>query len=161
MRFSIPAASTFLTCLLTGVQTDVSAPNQQALRKLYGEPTMERFVAQGGISLTVEYGSDGRACQFLIVPRQSLTELQSPVPPMPSQGVSAVLQQLLPIETTGKQINSTVVQVDEAKVLLMTDYENVSIRRICSSPSCASSNERQDLRTVVVFKRNICPKHVE
>lgn len=161
MRLSIPAASIVLACLLTGVQTDVSAPNHEALRNLYGEPTMERFVPQSGITLTVEYGSDRRACQFLIAPRQALIEFQSPVPPMSSQGVSTVLQQLLPVATTGRQIDSTVAKVDEAKTLLKTKYENVSITRICSSPSCASSNENQDLRTVVVFERGTCPKHGE
>jgi hypothetical protein len=74
---------------------------------VYGEPIMERFVMQSGITLTVGYGSDGRACQFLIVPRQSLRQLQSPVPPMSSPAVSATLQELLPVATTGRQISAT------------------------------------------------------
>jgi hypothetical protein len=160
MKLPIATASVLLGCLLTVVQTDVSAPNPQELHKLY-EPTMERFVVHSGITLTVEYGPDGRACQFLIAPKQALVELQSPIPPMSSESVSELLRQLLPIAMTGKQINSTAAQVNEAKTLLTTDYENVSVRRICSSPSCISSNENQDLRTVVVFKRDTCPKHVE
>jgi len=154
----------FPTCLLFALlsfASDASAPNAQGLRKLYGEPTIERFAVRGGITLTVEYGPDGMACQFLIAPTQLLTDVQDPSPPpMSSQGVSAVLQEVIPVATRGKQTNSTTIQVG-GNALLKTDYENVSIRRICSSLSCVSSNEKQDVRTLVVFKRGTCPSHAE
>jgi hypothetical protein len=79
---------------------------------------------------------------------------------MSSQGVSDVLQELLPVATRGRQIDSTTVDI-ESKTLLKTDYENVSIRRFCSSQSCVSSKENQDLSTLIVFKRGTCPTHVE
>jgi hypothetical protein len=160
MRLPIATASIFLGCLLTGAPADVSAPNAQELHKRYGEPTMERFEVRSGITLTAEYGPHRRACQLLVAPAQSLVEVQSPIPPMSSQGVSDVLQELLPVATRGRQIDSTTVDI-ESKTLLKTDYENVSIRRFCSSQSCVSSKENQDLRTLVVFKRGICPTHVE
>jgi len=86
--------------------------------------------------------------------------LHTPIPPMSSKGVSDVLQEVLPVATSGKQINSDTVEV-QSVTLLKTDYENVSIRRFCSLPSCVSSNEKQDLRTLIVFKRSTCPTHVE
>ena len=100
------------------------------------------------------------ACQFLIAPAQPLIELQTPIPPMSSQGVSDVLQELLPVATRGKQIDSDTIELGAA-TLLKADYGNVSIRRFCSLPSCVSSTEKQDLRTLIIFKRSTCPTHVE
>jgi len=160
VRLPIATASLFLGCLLTGPLDEVSAPSEEGLHKQYGKPTMERFAVRSGITLTVEYGPDRMACQLLIAPTQPLVQLQTPIPPMPSHGVSDVLQELLPVATRGKQINSTAAQA-AVGTLLETDYENLSIRRFCSSQSCVSSNENQDLRTLVVFKRATCPTHVE
>ena len=141
------------------VPADVSAPSVQEIHKLYGEPTMERFAVRNGITVTVEYGPDRAACQILIAPRRLLVEVQSPDSLMSSPDVSRVLQELLPPDTRGRQINSNSIQVD-GNILLKTDYEKLSIRRICSSQSCISSSENQDLRTLVVFKRDACPKDV-
>jgi len=160
MRIPITTVSMLLGCLVTIASVDVSAPGEEGLQKLYGKPTMERFAVRGGITLTVEYGPDRMACQLLIAPAQSLVELHAPIQPMPSQGISDILQELLPVATRGKQINSDTVEVQNV-TLLKTDYGNVSIRRFCSLPSCVSSNEKQDIRTLIVFKRNTCPTHVE
>jgi len=122
MRLLIPTASIFLGCLLAGAPADVSPPSEQGLHKLFGDPTMERFAVRSGITLTVEYGPDRMACQLLIAPAQSLVEVQMPIPPMPSRGVSVVLQELLPVATRGRQINSTTVQ-GGVGTLLKTDYE--------------------------------------
>jgi hypothetical protein len=154
------ATAVLLAWLFASIPAEVSAPNAQDFHKLYGEPTMERFAVRNGITVTVEYGADRAACQILIAPRRLLVEVQSPDPPMSSSGVSGVLQELLPPVTRGKQISSDSTQVD-GNTLLTTNYEKVSIRRICSSPSCVSSGENQDLRTLVVFKRDACPRQVE
>jgi hypothetical protein len=146
--------------LCIGIPANVSSPSVEEVHKLYGEPTMERFAVGNGITVTVEYGPDRAACQILIAPRRLLVEVQSPESPMSSPSVSRVLQELLPPATRGRQLNSDSVQVD-GNTLLKTDYEKLSIRRICSTPSCISSTENQDLRTLVVFKRDACPKEVE
>ena len=121
----------FPACLLLALfcfATDASAPSAQELRKLYGEPTIERFAVRSGITLTVEYGPDRTACQILIAPTTLLADVHEPIsPPMSSQGVSDVLQELIPVATRGKQIDSTTVQVG-GNALLNADYENVSIR---------------------------------
>jgi hypothetical protein len=159
LKYALFSASLLLALL--SFATDASAPSAQGLRKLYGEPTMERFAVRSGITLAVQYGPDRTACELLIAPVQSLLELQEPIPPsMSSRDVSDVLQEMIPVATRGKQINSTTIQAG-GNALLKTDYENVSIERICSLQSCVSSNENQDVRTLVVFKRDACPKHAE
>ena len=115
---------------------------------------------RSGISLTVEYGPDHKACQFLIAPEQLLVEARSPGPPMSSEGVSAVLEQVLPVATRGRQIDTATDETARGTILT-TEYEDLSIKRICSAQSCISSNENQDVRTLVVFKRDTCPKHIE
>ena len=157
----LPVATVFAVgWLCVGIAANVSAPSVEDVHKLYGEPTMERFDVGNGITVTVQYGPDRAACQILIAPRRLLVEVKSPDTLMSSPGVSRVLQELLPPATRGKQLDSSSVQVDENS-FLKTDYEQLSIRRICSSPSCISSTENQDLRTLVVFKRDVCPKEVE
>ena len=157
----LPFATVFAVgWLCAGIPANVSAPSVEDVHKLYGEPTMERFAVGNGITVTVEYGPDRAACQILISPRRLLVEVKSPDSPMSSPGVSRVLQELLPPATRGKQVNSDSVQVD-GNFLLTTDYEKLSIRRVCFSQSCISSTENQDLRTLVVFKRDACPKNVQ
>jgi hypothetical protein len=140
----------FAACLLLALSsfaTDASAPNAQGLRKLYGEPTIERFAVRSGITLTAQYGSDGVVCEFLIAPTQLLLDVQDPAPPpMSSEGVSDVLQEVIPEATRGKRTNSTTIQVG-GNTLLKTDYENVSIRRICTSQSCADAIPPEQLQT--------------
>lgn len=146
--------------LCSGIPANVSAPSVEDVHKLYGEPTMERFALGNGITVTVQYGPDRAACQILIAARQLLVEVKGPNPLMSSPGVSRVLQELLPPDTRGKELDSSSVE-SNGTFLFETDYEELSIRRFCSSPSCISSTEKQDLRTLVVFKRDGCPKHVE
>jgi hypothetical protein len=81
MRFPIAAALAFFGCLFSAAPTDVATPSAQQLRKLYGEPTMERFAVRSGITLTVEYSPDRTACQLLLAATQVLADVQEPVPP--------------------------------------------------------------------------------
>ena len=90
--------------------------------QLCGNRTMERFAVRSGITLTAEYGPDRIACELLIAPSQTLIELQTPIPPMSSKGVSDVLQEVLPVATRGKQIDSDTVKV-QSVTLLKADYE--------------------------------------
>ena len=160
MKLYIATALSALVCLFGSAPTDESSPGAQEFHKLYGEPIMERYAVRSGISLTVEYGSDRKACQLLLAPEQLLVEVKNSGDLMPSKGVSALLEELLPLTTRGAKINSATVQVG-GNALLKTDYPYVSIRRFCASQSCVSSSENQDVRTLVVFNRSSCPKHAE
>ena len=126
--------------LCAGIPANDSVPSVEDVHKLYGEPEMERFAVGNGVTVTLEYGPDRAACQILIAPRRLLVEVKSPDSPMSSPGVSRVLQELLPPATRGKQVGSDSDQVD-GNTLLRTDYEHLSIRRVCFSKSCISSTE--------------------
>ena len=86
MRLPLVSALIFFGCVFFAAPADAPAPSSQGFHKLYGEPTMERFVALSGITLTVEYGPDRLACHLLIAPRLLLIDVEDPSPPMSSQG---------------------------------------------------------------------------
>ena len=86
----------FVGCLLAGASV-VLLESSQDFHNRYGEPDRERFVVRPGITLTVDYGSDHLACQALIEPPQPLTHLQEHVRLMPSEAVSAVLDEVAPV----------------------------------------------------------------
>jgi hypothetical protein len=155
----LPAAWLVIVFLFSGAPTESPAPNAQALHKRYGDASIEFFDVGGGIALAVQYGPDRVACELLIGHEQSLIQRDSqPPPPVSSAAVSDLLQELVPVATRGKQIAADTTSI-ETTTLLKTDYETVSIRRECSAPSCVSSNQNQDIRTLVVFKRSVCPTH--
>lgn len=160
MRIGLLIGPLFLGCVFIAIPSDIRAPSPQDLRRLYGEPAMERFTARSGITVTVEYGPDRLACEVLIEPQQILVEVRNEGPPMSSQAVLEILQDVVPVSTRGKQIDTDNVQVESEKVL-RTDYENVSIRRLCDVNACGPSTENQDLRTLVIFNRESCPKRLE
>ena len=94
----------------------------------------------------------------MIERKQSVLERQPRFTPISSQFVSDLLRQLVPAAVRGKQLSSSSVEIED-NVQLTTDYENVSIRRLCSAKSCESSDQNQDLRTLVTFTKVHCPNH--
>ncbi len=150
------AAMRFLArSVLVAAASFVLTPSSQDLHNRYGEPDMERFIARPGIGLTVEYGSDHLACQVLIDPPQSLIHQEQQLPLMSSDGVSDVLEEIEPAATRGKEILAA-IHVSGCNEARITDYENVSIMR--SKHTCDPSSPDQDVRTTIMFKRDICPK---
>ena len=144
--------------LFAGPPTGPSVPGAEEMHRRYGEPNIEFFDVRSGIAIAVEYGPDRLACEVSIGHKQSLLERQSPPPPISSRVVTELLQQLVPVAARGKQISSNSVQIED-NVQLKTDYDNVSIRRLCSAPSCLASDQDQDLRTLIVFNRSACTSH--
>lgn len=141
--------------LLIVAASALLSQSSQDFHDRYGEPDRERFAARPGISLSVEYGSDHLACYALIDPPQPLTYSEEHVPLMSSEGVSEVLEQVVPIGVRGKQIG-TFLTVSGCNQFRQTDYENVAIMR--STHTCDSSSPDQDIRTAITFKRDICPR---
>jgi len=121
---------------------------------------MERFAARSGITVTVEYGPGRLACQVLIEPQQMLVEVKNQGLPMPSEAVFKILEEVVPVGMRGKEIGTDRLEL-EGNQILRTEYENVSIRRFCTLNACGPPTQNQDLRTLVVFKRESCPKHLE
>ena len=143
---------------LVAAASFVLAPSSQDLHNRYGEPDMERFIVRPGIGLTVEYGSDHLAGQVLIEPPQSLIHQEEQPPLMSSGGVSDVLEEIAPATMRGNEILSG-FHVSGCNEYRITDYENVSIMR--SKHTCDPSSPDQDVRTTIIFKRDICPKQTK
>ena len=148
----------FARSLLVAAAGFVLTPSSQDLHNRYGEPDIERFIARPGIGLTVEYGSDHLACQVLIDPPQSLIHQEEQLRLMSSDGVSEVLEEIAPATMRGNEILSSIL-VSGCNESRMTDYENVSIMR--SKHTCDPSTPDQDVRTTIMFKRDICPKQAK
>ena len=142
-------------CLLLTVGSVVLMTNSQEFRNLYGEPDLERYIARPGISVTVEYGSDHLPCNAMIESPQRLGYTQEQVPLMPSDTVTEVLEEIVPVAMRGKETNS-MIHVSGCNEVHMTDYENLFIMR--STHTCDSLSHDQDVRTAITFKREICPQ---
>jgi hypothetical protein len=147
-----------LKCFLLGAVGFLLTPSSQELRHRYGEPDVERFIARPGIGLTVEYGSDHLTCQLLIEPPQSFVHQDEQAKLMSSDAVSQVLEEIVPLTSRGKEISSVISQ-SGCNVARITEYESVSIMR--SRHTCEPSSPEQDVRTIIFFKRDICPKRTK
>lgn len=142
-------------CLFVAASSVVLTQSSQEFHSRYGDAELEGFTARPGISLTVQYGSDHLVCQALIEPPQSLIHQEEQARLMSSEGASQVLEEVAPVATRGKKINS-VIHVSGCNEARMTDYENVFIMR--TTHTCDSSSPDQDVRIAITFKREICPK---
>jgi hypothetical protein len=160
MRIPVLISPVIAGCLFLTTPNNTEAPGPQNFRRLYGEPTMERFAAPSGITVTVQYGPDRLACQLLIEAQQLLVEVKEQTPYMNSEAVSETLQTVVPADTRGEQISTDKLDV-QGKHLFRTDYENLSIRRFCTIDGCSPSNQSQEAAALVVFNRSSCPKHLK
>ena len=66
------------SCLILAGGALALAPSSKDFRGRYSAPDLERYTVRPGISLTVEYGSDHRACRILIEPPRSVSQRQRP-----------------------------------------------------------------------------------
>jgi hypothetical protein len=89
--------------LVVAASSVILTQSSQELHNRYGDPPIERFNARPAISLSVEYGSDRRACQVLIEPPQSLIHQEEQARLMSSEGVSEVLEEIAPFAMRGKK----------------------------------------------------------
>lgn len=144
----------FARCLIVAAGSLLLTPSSQDFRNRYGEPTMERFNARRGIGLTVEYGTDRLVCQALIEPPQTLVHQEQQLPLMSSEGVTEILEEIVPAAIRGKEISTAIVQsgCNESRT---TEFDAVRIMR--TKHTCDSASRDQDVRTAVTFKRDICP----
>lgn len=141
-------------CFLVGIAGLVLVESSQELRNRYGEPDVERFAVQPGISLAVEYGSDHLICQALIEPPQALIHGEEPVPLMSSEAVSEILEGIAPATERGKVDKA--ITMSGCNAFQILEYENVSITR--STHNCLPLKPEQEIRATAVFKREACRK---
>lgn len=139
---------------MVGIAGLVFVQRSQELRNRYGEPDVERFAVQPGISLAVEYGSDHLVCQALIEPPQTLIHGEEAVPLMSSEAVTEILEDIAPTGERGKVVQTiTTNGCNEFQIL---EYENVSITR--STHNCLPLKPEREMRATAVFKRETCRK---
>src|SRR5689334_8987584 len=80
-----------------------SAQTSQEFHSRYGDPATEQFTPRPGVALTVEYGTDGLACQELLEAPQPLLHRAEQAVFMPSDSVTEVLEEVAPPATLGKE----------------------------------------------------------
>src|SRR5215472_12498836 len=98
-----------LAFLLAGTASLSLAQSSQELRSRCGEPDIERFTAAPDIGLTVEYGSDGLACQIAIERKQSLLHEQAEKYMRP-EVASELIDQIAPPVSRGKEVNGSFLE---------------------------------------------------
>src|SRR5215831_21106036 len=96
---------------LIGTASLSLAPRSQELRSHYGEPDIERFTAAPDIGLTVEYGSDGLACQIVVERKQSLLHDKQAEKYMRPEVASRLIDEIVPpasrLQETVNLVSST------------------------------------------------------
>jgi hypothetical protein len=131
-----------------------AAQTSQEFHSKYGEPDIERFTARPGISLTVEFGSDGLACHELLEPLHPLLHREEQASFMSSDAVTEVLEEIAPAEVRGRQTGRTITMSGCNKFEIV-EYEHLTIAR--STHNCvASGPDRDDTEATVTFKRDAC-----
>jgi hypothetical protein len=97
------------------------------LHTRYGQPDLERFTIRPDITLTVEYGPDGKACVTNIEPRQAfIHETYFPLPTMTEETAQSLLSEVAPPETRGKGSEEIGFQ-SSRNVIRTFAYEKVTI----------------------------------
>jgi hypothetical protein len=143
-----------VVCLLIVSFSLPVGQTSQTLRGRYGEPDIERFTAAGDIGLTVEYGSDGLACQIVIERKQPLLHSEQVRNYMAPESVSEIIDELVPPASRGRSIGSMLESMGCAEGRI-EEYENVWIAR--HSDMCVPLKRERESNATVAFKRQSCP----
>jgi len=131
-------------------------PNPQASSEFharYGQPDLERFVLRPDVTLTAEYGPDGKACIFTIEPRQGATSTPTFDPPrMSEEGTLELLNEVAPPETRGTKRKGTASTQLSCGATTIDAYEDATIA--ISHAGCERPKQVQ--RATVNFRRPGC-----
>ncbi len=146
MKTLIGYAIVLTSCLCAG-QTS------QEFHSRYGDSDTERFKIRDGIGLTVEYGSDGLACQMEIKP-QNLFVQREPQRFMAPDVVDGILDEIVPPDTRGRRVNN-MMQLMGCSRSVVDYYESVTIAR---GTDCLTSKTARDTSVTILFKRSACPE---
>ena len=133
------------------------APNKYRCRttpRNVQRTTGKHHSARPGISLTAEYGSDGQICHLLIEPRQSLIHEEQQGVYMSSEAVTEILNEIVPLETRGKETLRAFTSRGGCNRYEFVEYENVSIGR--ATHNCLPLKSEREMSARVIFKRAIC-----
>jgi hypothetical protein len=142
-------------CLLVSVGNVLLTQSPQEFHSRYGEPDIERFAARPGISLVVEYGSDHKACRVLIEPPRQLFHPGESLPPMSSDTVTEILEEIAPVKMRGMSITSSIDSMGCAESR-RTQYQNLEIDRVRNN--CLSPTPEHEVRATIEYRRDTCRK---
>jgi hypothetical protein len=137
----------------------LAAPAPQSsfdLRARYGEPDVQRFAIRPDVTMAVEYGSDGKTCNFDIEPRHAFIHgtiiRQSTIS---KETALELIDEVAPADTRGKEripLFSNVISSSCNGQETFGDYDNVQI--MIGFGSCELP---VGVRSVSVrFKRPVC-----
>jgi len=143
-----------VSCILVATAGLALPQSSRDLRSRFGEPDVERYSATNDIGLTVEYGSDGLACQIVIERKQPLLHSNQGQQYMPPEAVSALIDEIVPPDSRGRHINTLLESMGCAEGRV-DEYENVWIGRY--SDMCIPLKPERDSMAAVAFKRHVCP----
>ena len=143
-----------IACLLLVSMGLPLAQSSRDLRSRFGEPDVERYTATNNIGLTVEYGSDGLACQIVMERKQALLHGNQEQQYMPPEVVSALIDEIVPPGSRGHHINTLLESMGCAEERV-DEYENVWIGRY--TDTCIPLKPERDTTATVAFKRHVCP----
>jgi hypothetical protein len=141
-------------CLFALATTTGIAPSSTELHHRYGAPDSERrnsegvlqsenFMMRPGISLSVNYGSDGRSCQMQVSHTLELEEwAQHPF--STDESLPKVLEEPAPLTARGEKFGERTKDS-----VLVTEYENVLVMQIQASGVSDAK---------IFFKREGCPQ---
>lgn len=124
------------------------------LRSRYGEPDVERFTPAPDVGLTIEYGSDGLACQIVIERKQGILHDEQEQKYMSPDLASRVVDDVVPPASRGKEVNRILESMGCAEGRI-TEYENFWIAHY--SHVCIPLKPERESRATVIFKRKACP----
>jgi hypothetical protein len=146
MRFS-------LGCYLLLAAYLANPQSSSELRSRYGEPDIERFIVHPGIGLTVDYGSDGLACEMLIEPPRPLFHGDEQTLYMSSDEVTSVLDDVVPLGVRGPEIGHVTEEMARSRNE-MINFEHLTISR--STDEGVPLKPEREIRAMVTFKRDVC-----
>jgi hypothetical protein len=134
------------------VACSAAAQTSQEFHSRYGDSDTERFKIREGIGLTVQYGSDGSACQMEIKP-QTLIVQRSQQKLMAPEVVDGILDEVVPPDR-GRKVDN-LYQSAGCGASQTDFYENLTISR--STDHCLPLKPERDSSVTIVFKRQACP----
>jgi hypothetical protein len=145
------------SCLLLASAVFVPQQSSSEFRSLYGQSDLERFRVRPGITLTVQYGLDGLACQEsleaarpLVGPRDKMAMSTL----LPVNGADQILEDVVPSGTRGAKIRDLGGWQSGITFESGEDYENVTISRV--SRDCKASPNKYIVSTSIAYKRREC-----
>jgi hypothetical protein len=143
-----------VACLLIATAGLPLAQSSRELRSRFGPPDVERYSATNDIGLTVQYGSDGLACQIVIERKQPLLHSNQAQQYMLPEAVGALIDEIVPPDSRGRHINALLESMGCAEGRV-DEYENVWIGRY--TDMCLPLKPERESTATVAFKRDACP----